>query len=85
MGEVGAAWVLCESPEGLIIIDQHAAHERVRFHEFMQKELFPSMALLLPLKVKIPLAAQGNEEKFFKLLKALGLREFLIRKMSLSF
>ena len=72
VGEVGAAWLLCESPEGLIVIDQHAAHERVRFHEFMQKDLFPSTALLLPLKVKIPLAARGNEEKILQAFESFG-------------
>jgi DNA mismatch repair protein MutL len=72
VGEVGAAWLLCESPEGLVVIDQHAAHERVRFHEFMQKDLFPSTALLLPLQVKIPLAARGKEQKILQALENFG-------------
>lgn len=72
VGEVGAAWLLCESPEGMIIVDQHAAHERIRFHEFMQKDLFSSTALLLPLKVKVPLAARGNEEKILQALEGYG-------------
>lgn len=72
VGEVGAAWLLCESPEGLVVIDQHAAHERVRFHEFMQQDLFPSTALLLPLKIKVPLAARGNEEKILQALESFG-------------
>jgi DNA mismatch repair protein MutL len=85
VGEVGAAWLLCESPEGLIIIDQHAAHERVRFHEFMQKDLFPSMALLLPLKVKIPLAAQGNEERILQAFESFGFEGISNTKNELEF
>jgi DNA mismatch repair protein MutL len=31
LGPAGSAWLVCEGPEGLVIIDQHAAHERITF------------------------------------------------------
>ncbi len=85
IGEVGAAWIICESPEGLIVVDQHAAHERVRFHEFMKKDLFPSTALLLPLKVKVPLAARGGEEKILQAFEGFGFEGHLNSQGELEF
>ena len=38
VGVIGRLYVLIESPEGLVLMDQHAAHERVLF-EKMLKEL----------------------------------------------
>jgi DNA mismatch repair protein MutL len=31
LAPAGSAWLVCEGPEGLVIIDQHAAHERITF------------------------------------------------------
>ncbi len=70
VGEVGAAWLVCEAEAGLILIDQHAAHERVRFDEFLKgKELFTATPLLLPLKLELSLALKGKEEEFLDLLE----------------
>ncbi|MEO5666728.1 MAG: DNA mismatch repair endonuclease MutL [Bdellovibrionota bacterium] len=49
VGEVGAAWIICESSQGLILIDQHAAHERVNFERILRsKVLLRSKPLLIP-------------------------------------
>ncbi len=70
VGEVGAAWLLCESDKGVIVIDQHAAHERVRFDELIKgRELFSAVPLLLPLKVELPLSLKGQEEAFVTLME----------------
>ncbi|MCG3148163.1 MAG: DNA mismatch repair protein MutL [Verrucomicrobiae bacterium] len=56
LGVIGKLYVLIESPEGLVLMDQHAAHERVLF-EKMLKELAagnaPSQKLLLPVTVEV--------------------------------
>jgi DNA mismatch repair protein MutL len=56
LGVIGKLYVLIESPEGLVLMDQHAAHERVLF-EKMLKDLAadnaPSQKLLLPVTLEV--------------------------------
>ncbi len=35
VGQVGASYIIAEGPDGLYLIDQHAAHERVLYEKFM--------------------------------------------------
>jgi DNA mismatch repair protein MutL len=49
-------YVCYESPEGLVIVDQHAAHERVLYEEAMQRIAaggLPSQRLLLPETIEL--------------------------------
>ena len=53
---LGKLYVLLESAEGLVLMDQHAAHERVLFEELrtrMEAEDVPSQGLLAPLMVEL--------------------------------
>jgi DNA mismatch repair protein MutL len=52
IGVLSKLYVLMESAEGLVLMDQHAAHERVMFEKMraaMEKEGVPSQRLLMPL------------------------------------
>ena len=57
IGQIGATYLVAEGPDGLYLIDQHAAHERVLFEKLMaqhgQKSI-PSQALLTPAVVEFP-------------------------------
>lgn len=56
LGVLGKLYVLLESREGLVLMDQHAAHERVLFEEMrrrMETEGVPSQRLLVPLTVEL--------------------------------
>ncbi len=56
VGQVGAAYLVAEGPDGLYLIDQHAAHERVLFERFYQQHgnSLASQALLEPALVILP-------------------------------
>jgi DNA mismatch repair protein MutL len=57
IGQIGAMYLVAEGPDGLYLIDQHAAHERVLFEKLMaqhdQKKI-PSQSLLTPAVVTLP-------------------------------
>ena len=57
IGVVGNLYVLLESDSGLVLIDQHAAHERVLYEQMlsrMEKDgVAPSQKLLLPETVEL--------------------------------
>ncbi|MEX2143919.1 MAG: DNA mismatch repair endonuclease MutL [Anaerolineales bacterium] len=49
VGQVGTAYLVAEGPDGLYLVDQHAAHERVLFERFQsQRGKVGSQALLEP-------------------------------------
>jgi DNA mismatch repair protein MutL len=56
LGVVGQLYVLIESPEGLVLMDQHAAHERVLFEKMLKdfaSDSAPSQKLLLPVTLEM--------------------------------
>lgn len=59
IGQVGAAYLVAEGPDGLYLIDQHAAHERVLFEKFQKQEhgRIPSQALLDAVLLPLPPAS----------------------------
>jgi DNA mismatch repair protein MutL len=51
LGVIGRLYVLIESAEGLVLMDQHAAHERVLFEKMLKEietDSAPAQRLLLP-------------------------------------
>jgi DNA mismatch repair protein MutL len=56
IGQIGATYLVAEGPDGMYLIDQHAAHERVLFEKLMaqhDQKAIPSQALLSPVVVQL--------------------------------
>ena len=82
VGVIGKLYVLLESDRGLVLLDQHAAHERILFEQMMnrieQNAAAPSQKLLLPETIELPPRdAQFLREQLMVLTKlGVGLSEF---------
>jgi DNA mismatch repair protein MutL len=77
VGQVGAMYIVAEGPEGMFLIDQHAAHERVMYEKFMAQRLapgggIPRQGLLNPLTLHLGDALAGQVTLFMPELAAVG-------------
>ncbi len=95
IGQIGATYLIAEGPDGLYLIDQHAAHERVLFEKLMAQhnmKNIPSQALLSPAVVHLPPAqAKLLEEQLETLqhfgfeVELFGANAFQVRAMPILF
>ncbi len=57
LGVLGKLYVLMENAEGLVLVDQHAAHERILFEQMrkrMEEQGVPAQRLLMPITLQVP-------------------------------
>ncbi|MCX6067840.1 MAG: DNA mismatch repair endonuclease MutL [Chloroflexi bacterium] len=75
VGQIGATYLIAEGPDGLYLIDQHAAHERVLFEKLMlqhnQKNI-PAQTLLTPVVVQVPPSSAKVLEEQLPILQHFG-------------
>jgi len=77
VGQVGTTYIVAEGPEGMYLIDQHAAHERVLFERLLaerQRAEVTSQALLEPQPVELAPEAASLLEEHLEVLGSLGFR-----------
>lgn len=75
IGQVGTAYLVAEGPDGLYLIDQHAAHERVLFESMMRawgEGVIESQALLEPLTISLNHSEAEFVESQLETLQSLG-------------
>jgi DNA mismatch repair protein MutL len=75
VGQVGAAYLVAEGPDGLYLVDQHAAHERVLFEGLLaerERGRPASQALLEAATVHVPPWQAGVLQENLSSLEGLG-------------
>jgi len=74
IGQVATTYLIAEGPDGLYLIDQHAAHERVLFEKFLRarEDTIHAQALLEAERVEFPPATSELLEEKLPLLNQLG-------------
>lgn len=75
VGQVASAYLVAEGPDGLYLIDQHAAHERVLFERFtaqQESKKIASQTLLQPVSVELPSTSTHLLEEQLPILGKLG-------------
>ena len=76
VGQVATMFIVAEGPEGLYLIDQHAAHERVLYERMLSRATggqVPSQPLLEPQVVTLPADEADRLEGFLPALMKVGL------------
>jgi DNA mismatch repair protein MutL len=82
VGVIGKLYVVLESDRGMVLLDQHAAHERILFEQMLnrleQNEFAPTQKLLLPETIELsPRDAHFLREQLAPLTRlGVGLSEF---------
>lgn len=95
VGQIASAYLVAEGPDGLYLIDQHAAHERVLFESFMAMwsesnhsfdgggvNTISSQILLQPVTVDLPSSSARLIEEQLPILNRLGFQVELFGKGS---
>ena len=75
VGQVASTYLVAEGPDGLYLIDQHAAHERVLFEQLMAQQSqnnVPAQSLLEPVNVVLPPEKSRLLEAQLDILENLG-------------
>ncbi|XUW99628.1 MAG: DNA mismatch repair endonuclease MutL [Dehalogenimonas sp.] len=94
LGQVAGCYILAEGPDGLYIIDQHAAHERIMFEKVIigrKNQASSSQALLEPQNVELYPAEMsrfaslsGTLEGYGFVIESFGDRSLLVRAVPQS-
>jgi DNA mismatch repair protein MutL len=75
VGQVGAAYIIAEGPDGLYLIDQHAAHERILYEQLLaqwRQRHVASQGLVAPATVYLSPSQADLVEEHAALLAGLG-------------
>ncbi|MGB2695981.1 MAG: DNA mismatch repair endonuclease MutL [Dehalococcoidia bacterium] len=76
VGQVSSTYVIAEGPEGMYLLDQHAAHERVLYERFLAKQrngVHEVQPLLQPATLELTARQRALLESFGEELEASGL------------
>ena len=75
IGQILGCYLVCASPRGMALIDQHAAHERVAFEKMryqLDKGEVERQSLLIPQVLELPVAEAALLEQRLNVIEHLG-------------
>jgi DNA mismatch repair protein MutL len=76
LGQIGGTYIVCQGPKGMVLIDQHAAHERILFEKLrrqFENAAVVRQALLFPLTVEVSHSGEHILGAYKDQLDALGM------------
>ncbi len=76
IGQLHGIYILAQNPTGLVIVDMHAAHERITYEQMKQQwqgHGVPAQGLLTPISIAVTRAEAAMAEEHQALLRELGL------------
>ncbi|HEY8394446.1 MAG TPA: DNA mismatch repair endonuclease MutL [Thermaerobacter sp.] len=77
LGQVAGTYLACSGPDGLYVVDQHAAHERIYFERFLragQGQEVPGQVLAVPVSVDLAPGEHALLMEHRERIEALGFR-----------
>lgn len=81
VGEIFNTYILCESDDNLIMIDKHAAHERLLYEKLKESQNFDNQMLLTPIGVNL---SAKEKEAVINNIDLLSNQGFIIEDMGLN-
>lgn len=76
LGTLRNTYLVCQEPDGLLLVDQHAAHERVTYERLKRTRFSHGVArapLLIPIQIELPRETLDRAEEQFPALAEFGL------------
>lgn len=76
VGQIGGLYIVCESTRGAVLIDQHAAHERINYERIkgaFENAGIPRQSLLIPHVLELSASEASFAEEHIGLLSGLGI------------
>ena len=75
VGQVGSTYIIAEGPDGLFLLDQHAAHERILYEQLgaaLEAQGVPVQPLLQPVTLELTASQRAEVDQVLPLLSGLG-------------
>lgn len=85
LGQLHRTYLLFETPEGLVLIDQHAASERILYEKFLSLKNISTQKLLFPINLELKPSDFEAIKPYIETLNALKFEVTITGKNSLGF